>query len=336
MDRRAFLRSLAGLGAVAIMDDGWLQLGADPPRVGAFLLSGLEGINRHFAVRRETVPPPLLRLELVDHLDYLRGLVGQSLPDDLQARLLVIASDAARRVGWNSYQLGYREQARADLQLASDLAQEAYSGERWAAALVYQADIARDTDPDPDVALRLAEAAVMAAGPHAVPQLQMAVRVTRAEMYAAAGELFASMVDLHAAQEIMATSGPWKPGSGLVPPHSQTELAAIRGSCELRLGSIAPTQARRAVTTLEAAFGEMAPARVIWRGMVQANLGAAYTQIGEPEQAAATLVAALDLARLDGARHNVDRVRGIRQRLLKVDVPAVRDLDQRLLAQPPA
>jgi tetratricopeptide (TPR) repeat protein len=331
MDRRDFLASLAALGAVAVMGDGWVVLaGADAPEVDAAFLASMESINRHFAAQRETVPPPLLRQGLVDHLDYLRGVLAQSLPDDVQARLLVIASDAARRVGWNSYQLGYREQARADLQLASDLAQEAYNGPRWAAALVYLADVARDTDPNPDVALRLAEAAVMAAGPHAGPQLQMAVRVTRAEMYAAAGELFASMVDLHAAQEVMATSGPWKPGSGLVPPHSETELAAIRGSCELRLGSIAPTQARRAVTTLGAAFREMAPARVIWRGMVQANLGAAYAQVGEPEQAAAALMAALDLARQDGARHNVDRVRGIRQRLLKVDVPAVRDLDQRL------
>jgi tetratricopeptide (TPR) repeat protein len=330
MDRRAFLRSLAGIGAVAAMGDGWVVLaGADPPKVDTAFLASMESINRHFAVQREAVPPPLLRQGLVDHLDYLRGLLGQSLPSDLQARLLAMTSDATRRVGWNSYQLGHREQAQADLQLAADLAQEAHSGERLAAALVYQADIARDTDPNPDVALRLAEAAVMVAGPNAGPQLTMAVRVTRAEMYAAAGELFASMVDLHAAEEIMATSGPWKGGSGLVPPHTPTELAAIRGSAELRLGSTVPTQARKAVDTLAGAFGEMA-SRVAWRAQVQADLGAAYAKIGEPEQAVATLMAALHLARQDGAQHHVDRVRGIRQRLLKVDVPAVRDLDQRL------
>src|ERR1700730_17184636 len=108
MDRRAFLRSAAALGAVAIMDDGWVKLAQfDPPRVDGALLASMERINRHFAVQRELVPPPLLRQGLVDHLDYLRGLLGQSVPDAVQARLLVIVSDAARRVAWNSYQMGY-------------------------------------------------------------------------------------------------------------------------------------------------------------------------------------------------------------------------------------
>src|SRR3977135_3073252 len=98
MDRRAFLASLAALGAVAVMDDAWVQLTAfDPPKVSPSLLDSMESINRHFAVQREAVPPPLLRQGLVDHLDYLRGLLGQSLPSDLQTRLLAITSDAARR-----------------------------------------------------------------------------------------------------------------------------------------------------------------------------------------------------------------------------------------------
>jgi tetratricopeptide (TPR) repeat protein len=242
----------------------------------------------------------------------------------------VIVSDAARRVGWNSYQLGYREQARADLQLAADLAQEAYSGERWAAALVYLADIARDINPDPEAALRLAEAAVLVAGPHAGPQLTMAVRATRGEMYAAAGELFASMVDLHAAQELHADCGPRT--EGLIGPITRPELAAIRGSSELRLGL---RQARKAVDTLAGAFREMAPSRVSWRATVQADLGAAYAQSGEPEQAAKVLGAALTLAQRDGAQHNIARVRGHRQRLLDgVDLPAVRELDDRLRLPP--
>jgi tetratricopeptide (TPR) repeat protein len=249
-------------------------------------------------------------------------------PDDLRARLLTTTSDAARRVGWNSYQLGNRYQAQADLKLAASLAQEAYSGERLAAALVYEADIARDTQPDPRNALRLAEAAVLAAAPNAGPQLTMAVRATRAEMHAAAGDMFESMVDLHAAEEIHVTRGPWR--KGLIGPITLPELAAVRGSAELCLADVAPSQAQRAVATLEGAFTEMAPSRVSWRATVQADLGAAYAKIGEPEQAAATLLAALSLTQRDGARHNVGRIAGIRRRLLKVDVPAVRELDQRL------
>src|ERR1700730_2889833 len=138
MDRRAFLRSLAALGVVAVMDDAWVQLARfDPPKVSPALLDSMEHINRHFAAQREAVPP-LLRQGLVDHLDYLRGLLGQSLPSDLQARLLVITSDAARRVAWNSYQLGHRQKARADLEFAASLAREAHSGARLAAALVYE------------------------------------------------------------------------------------------------------------------------------------------------------------------------------------------------------
>jgi Tfp pilus assembly protein PilF len=114
-----------------------------------------------------------------------------------------------------------------------------------------------------------------------------------------------------------------------VAPNSQPEFAAIAGSCELRLGQLAPSQARRAVNTLEGAFQQMT-SRVSWRATVQANLGAAYAQCGEVEQAAHTLGLALSLARQDGAQHNVERVREIRQRLLRVDVPAVRELDQRL------
>jgi tetratricopeptide (TPR) repeat protein len=240
----------------------------------------------------------------------------------------VIVSDAARRVAWNSYQLGYRYQAGSDLKLAASLAQEAYSGERLAAALVYQADIERDHRPDPRSALRLAEAAVLAAGPAAGPQLTMAVRATRGEMYAAAGEMFESMVDLHAAEEIHVTKGPWT--EGLIGPITLPELAAIRGSSELRLADVAPSQAQRAVTTLERAFTEMAPSRVSWRATVQADLGAAFATIGEPEQAATTLLAALSLTQRDGARHNVGRIAGIRRRLLNVDIPAVHELDERL------
>jgi hypothetical protein len=145
----------------------------------------MDRINRHFAAQRELVPPPLLRQGLADHLDNMRGLLGQSLPDDLQARLLAITSDAARRAAWNSYQLGHRYQARADLKFAASLAKEAHSGERLAAALVYEADIARDTQPEPAGALRLADAAVLVAGPNAGPHLTMALRATRGEMHAA-------------------------------------------------------------------------------------------------------------------------------------------------------
>jgi tetratricopeptide (TPR) repeat protein len=240
---------------------------------------------------------------------------------------LVIASDAARRAAWNSYQMGYGQHARADLEFALSLAKEARSGDRLAAALVYQADIERDTQRDPLSALRLADAAVLAAGPHADPAITMAVRATRAEMYAVVGDLFASMVDLHAAEEILASKGPWR--QGLVGPITRAELAAIRGSSELRLGSTVPAQARKAVGTLEGAFREMA-SRVSWRATVQADLGAAYATIGEPEQAVQTLLAALDLARRDGAQHNIDRITGSRRRLLNVDIPAVRNLDERL------
>jgi hypothetical protein len=276
------------------------------------------------------VPPPLLRQGLVDHLDYLRGLLGQSLTDDLRARLLAITSDAARRVAWNSYQLGYWQQARVDLRLAQCLAKEAHDGERLAAALIYAADIERDTQPNPVGALRLADAAVVVAGPHAGPQITMAARATRAEMHAAAGDLFASMVDLTRAEEIHAAKGPWH--VGLVGPITKTELAAIRGSCELRLGSVAPSQALAAVRTLERAFAEMAPSRVSWRATVRADLGGAYASTGEVDQAAHTLLAALDLTRRDGAAHNVRRVAGIHRRLLKVDCPAVRELDDQLRA----
>jgi hypothetical protein len=331
MDRRTFLRqTLVALGGAALMDEGWERLStfADPAKVCPSLLDSMERINRHFAVRREVVPPPLLRQSLVDHLDYLRGLLGQSLPDDLQARLLAITSDAARRVAWNSYQLGYRQQAGAGLQFAGSLAREAYTGERLAAALVYEADIARDIQPDPATVLRLADAAVLVAGPNAGPQITMAVRATRAEMHAAAGELFACLIDLHAAQEIYDARGPWT--EGLIGPIAKPELAAIRGSCELRLGQLAPALARQAVATLEDAFHEMAPSRVSWRATVQADLGAAYAQTGCADQAAHTLIAALSLTQRDGAQHNVDRIADIRRRLLNVDIPAVRELDDRL------
>jgi hypothetical protein len=140
------------------------------------------------------------------------------------------------------------------------------------------------------------------------------------------------MVDLFAAEEIIVSRGPWQPGQGLVPPNTEPEFAAIKGSAELRLGTIEPSQARAAVDTLAPAFREMAPHRVSWRATVQADLGGAYAQVGEPEQAVATLLEAMDLATRDGARHNVQRVRGARQRHLNVDAPAVRQLDERLTA----
>jgi hypothetical protein len=81
---------------------------------------------------------------------------------------------------------------------------------------------------------------------------------------------------------------------------------------------------------LRQVHAEMAPSRVSWRATVQADLGAAYAEQGEVEEACKTLLTALRVTDQHGARHNVTRIAGIRQDLLNVDSSAVQELDDQL------
>lgn len=78
----------------------------------------------------------------------------------------------------------------------------------------------------------------------------------------------------------------------------------------------------------------MPPEMVAWRSVISADLGAALGGMGEVEGAVDALSRALDLAAEAGAPEHERRVRGIRRRQLDrwADAPAVRQLDERLMA----
>jgi tetratricopeptide (TPR) repeat protein len=337
MDRRQFLRrSLTTLAGVVIMGGGWERSSAfaDPPPVEQRLLDNLAHVTEHYLKASVNCSPIQIHQDLLEHVHYLRDLLDHAMSDNMRRQLLTIAGEAMVLAARNAYVLGNRHQSEGCISLAYDLAKEAGNRVLRAAALsqsaafLYSAAGFGGQGGDPVRALELRNEAVVVAGPKTDSQLLMAMLAGRAEEYAVLGDMFNCMLDLNRADELLGRDGPWS--DALVPPASRVELDAIRGNCFRLLGREVPSQAKDAAILLRQVHAEMAPSRVSWRATVQADLGAAYAEQGEVEEACKTLLTALRVTDHHGARHNVTRIAGIRQDLLNVDSSAVQELDDQL------
>jgi hypothetical protein len=106
-------------------------------------------------------------------------------------------------------------------------------------------------------------------------------------------------------------------------------LAGTRGSCAALL-----SDARTAISILSDVLTATSPRLVSERSILFTDLGAAYAQVREPEQACALLVRSLALGS-DGDANRIQRVARVRRWFLRewAALSAVRDLDEQLLAQ---
>ena len=148
---------------------------------------------------------------------------------------------------------------------------------------------------------------------------------TRAEERAVLGLDTQALQDMDRARRAFAMAGP--PEMGYYDHWNEARLLGWYASVLLYLGQ--PTEA---VKILEQAVPATPAELVSDKADVLGDLGAAYAEIGEPEQAVSCLKDSLWTAREAGLHDGVARVHHVRNRQLKPysDVLAVRELDEQL------
>lgn len=340
MRRRRFLQLLVtaiggGMAGGDELERAWELLDRGRPRPDSAFLAGLHDTTRHLLVRSRETRPALLAGPIQEHLAGLRGLLRASVPPGLRTRLLSTTSETAMVAAHNAFLLGMPGLAQRRLELGLALAREAGDPALQGAFLAREAEFTHSSRyglaRDDRRALQLLDQAASLAGPRAEPVLLAGILASRGEQHAAVGDVEGCLRDLERAHELLQLRGPSPPG--VLPISNLTELAAVRGSAEIRLAGVAPAQARAAAGTLARVAAEMPAEHGPWRATVLADRGAANALQGEAEEAARTLAEALELTERVGARHNVPRIaRYHRRHLGGVDLPAVRELGDRLRA----
>jgi tetratricopeptide (TPR) repeat protein len=315
--------------------EAWEILSSGPERVSPALVDSLSRVTGYFSLQSEQEPPAEIARGINDQLAHLHGLLGQSITDDLRRRLLSVTGETALLAGRNAFRQGLPRLAADRFSMAVGLANEAGDRELRAAVLASVSGFSMSglygLQGNGPVAVDLMDEALQIVGPRANPQLKVVLWAGRAERYAVLGNLMGCMLDLHRAGNLLLMEGPFE--HGLLQPHDMAGLDAIHGSCAVRLAAVAPTEARSAVDLLARSYRDLPSSHTSWRATVLADQGAAYALQGEAEQAAATLMEALELTHRAGARHNVPRIATIlHTRLADVEVSAVRELDERLRA----
>jgi tetratricopeptide (TPR) repeat protein len=339
MRRRRFLQllvtAIGGGMAGDELERAWELLDRGRARPDSAFLAGLQDTTRRLLVRSREARPALLATPIQDHLAGLRGLLRSSVPEGLRTRLLSTTAETAMLAAHNAFLLGMPGLAQRRLELGLALSREAGDPALQGAFLSREAEFTHSSRyglaGDDRRALQLLDQAAGLAGPRAEPVLLAGILASRGEQHAAVGDVEGCLRDLERAQELLQARGPSRPG--VLPISNLTELAAVRGSAEVRLAAVAPAQARAAAATLARVAAEMPAEHGPWRATVLADRGAAHALQGEAEEAASTLAEALELTESVGARHNVPRIaRYHRRHLGGVDLPAVRELGDRLRA----
>lgn len=323
--RRRFLQHLLTLLAGADLLDGQRLMAGwtDPRRVDERMLDDLEAFTRTFVERRHTASPRHL-LSLVDgHLTTLSNLLDSS----PYLRLHGLTSETAWLAGWLAFRADRHVQALAYASFGESLAEEANDGPHRALALLLRAHLHSSIPRggrlgNTKLALAALNEAEAAAGAGAPPLMRTELLARRAEEHAVVGDRAAAERDLDAAVRELSRGrsddrmfGHWNLGL----------VAGFRGHCLHLLD-----EPLAAVDLLQQAVQNMDPS--LNRSVAVADLGAAWADARDVDQACAHLQQALDLAEVAGLPFAVQRVRGIRAKHLAAhtDYPAVRHLDQRL------
>ncbi|MGH7883939.1 MAG: hypothetical protein ACREN8_13730, partial [Candidatus Dormibacteraceae bacterium] len=274
-------------------------------------------------------PSSLLPL-LGDHQSRLMAII-QSAPAKVLRPLQIIGSEVAVLAGLVAYKHDDLGTARRQFELGTELARQANDGPAIAHAYraqrnaISSASVRGGNRADSARALSMLDAAVAVAGAGA-PPLQLAMLfATRAEERAVMGLKTEALQDIDRAARAVAQAG--TPEVGYYDHWSETRLQGWHASVLLYLHR--PVEA---VKVLEQIVPATPDELVSDKADVLGDLGAAYAQAGQPEQAVHCLTNSLHIARQGGIDDGVARIQHVRNRHLSSysDLPAVLELDERL------
>lgn len=342
VDRREVLglwRVLLGAAAVPPMTVHRLVVSLDrPSAMDASLLSSLGAVTRMYAFSYPHVDAAELLPPVRAHLDVLAGWLSEPMTPRLRAGLGSLVAETAAMAGWAALTLDLRADAWSSFALGRDAARDAGDEVLHAQILGSLASlhsgISRGRPTGSRVAVRtLEEAAARARSAPALTRAWLSARLS--EERAAIGDAAGARHDFSTAEDAYSASDAEDPApgffgaDGFLSVWGEACLSGYRGIGHVLLG-----QGDQAVPVLVSTLDQTPDVRQ--QVVVLADLAAAWTLAGEQEEACRIATRALDLAASAGYPLGVERVRGVRHRLDGLDdLPAVRELDERLAAATP-
>ncbi|MGH3886620.1 MAG: hypothetical protein ACRDSZ_08620 [Pseudonocardiaceae bacterium] len=255
-----------------------------------------------------------------------RNLLGSLLPDcpaSLRPRLLSVMSDASRQAGWLSFDLNDFDSAGYFYENARALAHEAENVELGAIILCGMSHSAV-WQGKPRIGIDHAVAAREWANRTGDMGLRAYCADIAAKAYSTAGQRDACLMALYAAETMLARTGGQQ--SGFVYFYGEGAHTLNCGQCHLKLRDAqqAADYAQRSLATLDPSF-----ARLV--AFTSVNLGRAYVQAGEVDEAARLLGNAGEIAARNSSTRLIKILRQSRAELAPwQDSSAVRTLDDRL------
>ncbi|MGH3692534.1 MAG: hypothetical protein ACRDRX_00765 [Pseudonocardiaceae bacterium] len=330
MNRREMLRTLgwaasaAAVGHVLEPDEQARVASAlgDSGRVDALTIDHFEAVLWRCERQDDALGPR----GVLDTVLTQRNLLGSLLPDCpgmLRPRLLSVLSDASRQAGWLSFDLNDVHRAGYFYENSRALAHEAENIELSAIILCGMSHSAV-WQKKARIGMDHAVAAREWANRSADMGLRAYCADIAAKAYSAAGQKEACLMALDTAEAMLAGTGDQQ--SGLVYFYGEGAHTLNCGQCHLTLRDPgrALDYAHRSLASLDPSFTRLV-------AFTSVNLGRAYAQSGEVEEAARLLGDAGEIAARNSSARLIKILRKSRAELAPwQDSSAVRVLDDRL------
>jgi transcriptional regulator with XRE-family HTH domain len=335
VNRRQFTK-LAGLG-ITMTASGLLYLPElcdtaldlerlTSDRVDAHLLADLAVLTHSYGRQTFGMKPDSLLPPVRYHYSRLNRLLAVS-PPAFRHGLKGLCAETAILAGQLSWRAGDDAAAQTYYATGEALAVEAGEAPLRAFMLglrsvLYSGVWQEDGSASPKTALALLNEAISIAGRGSSRYLRTFLYCVRGEEAAAAGKAAHAERDMNQAERAC-SEGTTEPESGFLAHWDTSRLLSYRAHCALLLAD------PDAVSLIEHALAATAPSLTGARSATLADLAAAYSDRGQIEKSCELLIESLTLAAEGGSEAHLKRIAKVR-RSYPADVPAVRELDDRL------
>jgi hypothetical protein len=349
LDRRGFLGvSMAFSTGAALVESmqAWLSAGPEPltaaggqltGQIGQAELQALESTTRKFREWDAQYGGGLRRKAVVGQLNEVTELLKENHPDRTMRRLFGIASELALLAGWMSYDIGLQAAAQKYYVLALHAAKEA-ADEPLGANILTTMSRQMIHLGRPEDAIDLLRMAQDGTRGTATATTRSAIHAVTARAHATLGEVQECHRQVGLAEETFTESSPAQD------PHwiryfSPAEMAAENGHSYRDLAYHHPTYAKLAQPLITEAVAGFSGTHYVRSGTLNL-IGLVTTHLlqKEPEQACARAEEALELAKQVRSTRVTRRLRQTTAAAVREyrDVPAVRELNEKLVGSLPA
>lgn len=244
-------------------------------------------------------------------------------PAELRPRLLSALSESSRQAGWLSFDLNQFDSACYYYEDARSLAHEAQNTERGALALCEMSHLATWRGV-PRTGIDHAVAAEQWASRTGDAGLRAYTFDVAARAYAADGQRDACLTALDAAHTTLPAAGNERAGSVVF--YDEGFHVSTRGRCHLELND-----GQLAADYVQQSLGELDRSFVRYTAFAVVDLGTAYVQCQEIDEAARLLGDAAEIAATNSSARLAERLQQTHAQLRPwQDTPAVRELNDRL------